>query len=329
MTDQSLPTVPSRISLPRCTRILRIVSAASLLGKDLPDLIARGTGRVWNVFARSLGEQGAHGRTALAWRWALTGACPSPVTLSLPPGSAPPRTDLLAEAMGAAELAGDKADVGGQVMQARFVLRWLAGDLDALPLWNGGQGSAHVTDGAPYARSQEEIAELYDWALMARVRYPGPGESATATDRRAFGWAFGVIQLVGWVCGEAIEGPLSGLQVSTRPTLYQVSLDVRRAMTGLLHAREDGQSVAVGRLEAVMDTFLWLAGWDPLPPVDRHGTFDACPARSTTCDCAGLDAVSGRGVLRARLIHVPAPRARGFPGPRCGSQHPRIQRVGW
>ena len=287
---------------------------------------------MWNVFARSLGEQGAHGRTALAWRWALTGACPSPVTLSLPPGSAPPRTDLLAEAMGAAELAGDKADVGGQVMQARFVLRWLAGDLDALPLWNGGQGSAHVTDGAPYARSQEEIAELYDWALMARVRYPGPGESATATDRRAFGWAFGVIQLVGWVCGEAIEGPLSGLQVSTRPTLYQVSLDVRRAMTGLLHAREDGQSVAVGRLEAVMDTFLWLAGWDPLPPVDRHGhgTFDGCPAHSTTCDCAR----AGR-CIRAKCAACaldPGARAagqEGFPDPRCGSQHPRIQRVGW
>ena len=181
---------------------MRIVGAASLLD-DQPAAIAHGPGRVWNVFARSLGEQGADGRTALAWRWALTGACPSPVTLSLPSGKPPGRADLLAEAMADAELTGNKADAGGQVMHARFVLRWLAGELDALPLWNGGPGSAHVTDGAPYARSQEEIAELYDWALMARLRYPGPGESTSATGRRAFGWAFGVTQLIGWVCGEA------------------------------------------------------------------------------------------------------------------------------
>ena len=199
-------------------------------------------------------------------------------------------------------------------MHARFVLRWLAGELDALPLWNGGPGSAQVTDGAPYARSQEEIAELYDWALMARLRYPGPGESRSATARRAFGWAFGVTQLIGWVCGEASEGPLTGLQVSTRPTLYQVSLDVRRAMTGLLHARQDGQPIAEGRLEAVMDTFLWLAGWDPLPPVDRHGhgTFDACPARSTPCDCARAGRCIGVGCAACALD--PCARAAGQEG---------------
>jgi hypothetical protein len=265
---------------------VHLVGAASLLD-DMLDTIAQSPGRVWNVFVRSLGEQGAEGRTALAWRWALTGGCPSPVTLSFPPAGPPSRADLLAEAVAAAEVTGDQADVGGQVMHARFVLRWLAGELDALPLWNGGPGSAHITDGAPYARSQEEIAELYDWALMSRLRYPAPAESMLDSGRRAFGWAFGVAQLAGWVCGEAGQGPLTGLQVSARPTLYQVALDVRRAMTGLLHARQDGQPVAEGRLEAVMNTFLWLAGWDPIPPVDRHGhaTFEDCPARNTPCDC--------------------------------------------
>lgn len=289
------------------------MGAVSLLD-DLPDAIAQGPGRAWNVFARSLGEQGADGRTALAWRWALTGACPSPVTLSLAPGKPPGRAELLVEAVADAELAGIGADAGGQVMHARFVLRWLAGELDALPLWNGGPGGAHVSDGAPYARSEEEIAELYDWALMARLRYPRQEESGSAPARRALGWAFGVMQLVGWVCGESYEGPVTGLQMSARPTLYQVSLDVRRAMTGLVHARQDGQLVAAGRLEAVMDAFLWLAGWDPLPPVDRHGhgTFDACPARSTPCDCTRAGRCVGKRCAACALD--PCARAAGQEG---------------
>jgi hypothetical protein len=290
-----------------------IVGVASLLD-DLPDAVAQGPGRVWNVFARSLGEQGADGRTALAWRWALTGACPSPVALSLAPGRPPVRAELLTEAVADAELASIGTDAGGQVMHARFVLRWLAGDLDALPLWNGGSGSANMTDGASYARSREEIAELYDWALMARLRYPRPAESGSGSARWAFGWAFGVMQLVGWVCGEPYEGPVTGLQASTRPTLYQVSLDVRRAMTGLLHARQDGQPVAAGRLEAVMDAFLWLAGWDPLPPVDRHGhgTFEVCPARSTPCGCPRAGRCVGKGCAACALD--PCARAAGQEG---------------
>jgi hypothetical protein len=31
-------------------------------------------------------------------------------------------------------------------MHARFVLQWLAGELDALPLWNGGPSDPHITD---------------------------------------------------------------------------------------------------------------------------------------------------------------------------------------
>jgi hypothetical protein len=79
------------------------------------------------VFARSLGEQGADGRTALAWRWALTGAGPSPVTLSTPTGTPPDRDRLLTEAEAPTELGGLQSDPGVQVVHARFVLRWLAG----------------------------------------------------------------------------------------------------------------------------------------------------------------------------------------------------------
>src|ERR1700722_6027227 len=43
---------------------------------ELPEAIARPPSLLWSVLARSLGEQGGAGRTALAWRWALTGGRP-------------------------------------------------------------------------------------------------------------------------------------------------------------------------------------------------------------------------------------------------------------
>src|ERR1022692_3213167 len=119
---------------------------------ELPGSIAQRPGRIWNVLARSLGEQGADGRTALAWRWVLMGACPSPVTLTPAPRRPPDRSEILAEAEAEAEaeaqpeLAQQGIDPGGQVMHARFVLRWLTGAIDALPLWNGGPQGLHVSE---------------------------------------------------------------------------------------------------------------------------------------------------------------------------------------
>jgi hypothetical protein len=104
----------------------------------LPEAIVHRPGRVWNVFARSLGEQGADGRTALAWRWAFTGACPSPVSLTSPLGRPPNRCELFSE-VATAELTAHGSDPGGQVMHARLVLQWLAGALDAVPLWTPGR----------------------------------------------------------------------------------------------------------------------------------------------------------------------------------------------
>jgi hypothetical protein len=42
-------------------------------------------------------------------------------------------------------------------------------------------------------------------------------------------------------------------------------------MTALTHARDDGQPTGIGRLEAVIETYLWLAGWNHLPPVGFAG----------------------------------------------------------
>lgn len=278
---------PLAVTVVSARRIVRAVGILELLD-HLPEAIAQSPGRLWNVFARSLGEQGADGRTALAWRWAPTGACPAPVSLSSPLGRPPLRDELLGEAGAPAELAEPGKDPSGQVMHARLVLRWLAGELDAVPLWNGGPKNLHVTDGADYAHTPAEVEDAYFWVGVARWRYPWPDASSPAAAWRGAGWAYGIEQLLNWVCGETAEGPLTGLPIPAgRPTLYQVSLDNRRAMTAVGRAREAGQPLVAARMEAMMETFLWLAGWNPLPPIDRHGhaAFEDCAERDTPCGC--------------------------------------------
>jgi hypothetical protein len=267
------------------------VSIARLFDR-LPEAVSLTPATVWSVFARSLGEQGADGRAALAWRWALTGDCPSPVTLGMPLGRPPSRHELTAEADAAAESGRGDADPGGQLMHARFVLRWLAGELDALPLWNSGRPEdLHVTDGAAFARAAEEIDEVHYWAMLAQWRHPWPrDQSALAEARVASGSARGIVAMLEWVCGEIANGPLTGERITGfgRPSLYQVSLEVRPAMGALVSARKNGDEVMAARMEAAMDTFVWLAGWSQAVPVDRHGHLAAeeCAERGADCGCA-------------------------------------------
>jgi hypothetical protein len=249
------------------------------LMEQLPDAVCQPPAAVWSVFARSLGEQGAGGRTALAWRWALTGACPSPVTLSQALGRPPTKAELRAEADARAEMSRPEADPRGQVMHARFVLQWLAGELDALPLWNGGPGSPHITDGAAFARTPGEINVAHSWAVLAQWRHPWPEDSSALASGDAHGFACGVVQLLTWTCGAAATGPVTGEASPRPPSLYQVALEVRGAMAGLEHARGNGSVVLAGRMRGVMETFAWLAGWNVDPPVDRHGHLlvEDCP----------------------------------------------------
>jgi hypothetical protein len=238
---------------------------------DLPEAVTRPPSQVWSVLARSLGEQGADGWTALAWRWALTGACPSPVTLTPAPQWPPDRSKILAESEAQPELAQQGIDPGGQVMQARFVLRWLTGEIDELPLWNGGPNDLNVSDGAPYPHLRAKIEETYSRALLAEEGHPWCDASAPVADRMAFGWARGAVDLLAWVCGDTPDGPLTGKRVSGRPTLYEVSLDACRGMTGVQVARKAADHMRVSRMESLMQTFLWLSGWNAAPPVDRRG----------------------------------------------------------
>jgi hypothetical protein len=234
----------------------------------LPEAVTRSPAQVWSVLARSLGEQGADGRTGLAWRWVLTGACPSPVALTSALDRPPVRPEILAEAEAKAELTRQTIDPGGQVMQARFVLQWLAGEIEALPLWNGGPNGSNVSNGAPYPHLWAEIEEMYSRALLVEERHPWCDTSAPIADRIAFGRARGAIDLLAWVCGEIPEGPLTGNRVPGRPTLYDISLDNCRAMRGVWLARQANDPMRASRMESLMETFLWLTGWNPLPPLD-------------------------------------------------------------
>jgi len=273
----------------------RTVGSVEIL--QLPEAMTPPPALLWSVLARNLGEQGAAGRTALAWRWALTGAFPSPVTLTTATGRVPSREEILIEAAAPAELARSESDPGGQVMQARFALEWMSGKIDALPLWNGGAQELPVTDSAAFPLAWGQMEATYFWALLAqrhchRAHDSAPGESGLAS-----GWACGVMDLLAWVCGEAGEGPLSGRRVLGRPTLYEVSLDACRAVAGVQMAREAGDLVRARRMEAVMETFLWLAGWSQLPPVDRHGhgSFEDCPDRDAPCGCDAAGRCLGQG----------------------------------
>ena len=281
---------------------------------ELPEAIARPPSALWSVLARSLGEQGGTGRTALAWRWALSGACPSPVTLAVAPGRPPGRAELLAEARAAAELARPDGDPGGQVLQARIVLEWLAGATDAAPLRNPASsglglapGAGPGFEGAAFARDPAEISAAHSWARLGRHRY-SRGDGSASGGRQAFAWALGALELLSWAAGETEDGGPAGCPAAARPSLHQVALEVARGMTGIRLAREARDLAQARRVEAIMETFLWLAGWNPQPPVDRHGhgPFEDCPQRAAACGCDAAGQCLGRGCpacAQVRCVH--------------------------
>jgi hypothetical protein len=264
---------------------VRVVTIVRVLD-DLPDAITESPSLVWSVLARCLGEYGAAGRVALAWRWALTGTCPSPVTLARTAGGPPRRDGLIAEAYAPAEL-GRAADRDGQVEQARFVLKWLAGELSVVPLLIPPSG--HVA-AAAVARPRAEVEEAYFWAQLAKLRHPWQPSTAPAAGREAAAWARGANEVLAWACGEVAESPLSGLRLDERPTLLDLANELGDAMSRIDQARKSGDVTGARRLESMMEAFLWLAGWQAAPPVDRHGHLasEDCPERDLPCDCGAV-----------------------------------------
>jgi hypothetical protein len=263
------------------------VSVVRLLDQ-LPEAVSQPPATLWSVFSRSLGEHGANGRTALAWRWALVGECASPITLGRAPGCLPSRRELLVEACAQAERIPAEADASDQVMHARLVLRWLGGDLGTLPVRDGRYQHPYASERAVLPHSTAAISEVHSWAMLARWRTPCPGGRGDAAAQGVTAWAAGVVGLLDWVCGVSTEGPVTGMSVpGRRPSPYDVSVDVQHAMVARQHAIQIADPVVAVRMEAIMETFAWLIGWNLVPPVDRHGhglPFD-CVERDAPCAC--------------------------------------------
>src|SRR5216683_6199052 len=125
-------------------RITVINVSAVCVPDQMPPAITRPRQLVDAVLAQSLSEAGTEGRAALAWEWALTGARPSPVTLSLPPGHPPSREEILAEAdaepEGSTAPPGVPSDFCDQLGEARRILAWLAGKCDEIPVNDENRG---------------------------------------------------------------------------------------------------------------------------------------------------------------------------------------------
>jgi hypothetical protein len=66
-----------------------------------------------------------------------------------------------------------------------------------------------------------------------------------------------------------------------------VSVDVQHAMVVRQHATQTGNPIQAARMEAIMETFAWLVGWNLAPPVDRHGHGlpVECVERDAPCAC--------------------------------------------
>jgi hypothetical protein len=58
-------------------------------------------------------------------------------------------------------------------------------------------------------------------------------------------------------------------------------------MVACVHARDTGEFAVAAKMEAIMETFVWLAGWSLEPPVDRHGhgLLVDCAERYAPCVC--------------------------------------------
>jgi hypothetical protein len=112
------------------------------------------------------------------------------------------------------------------------------------------------------------------------------------------GFARGITQLLAWTCGAAATGPVTGEPAPRPPSLCQVSLEVRRAMAGLRHARRVRSPVLTGRMEGIMETCLWLAGWNTAPLQDTEGDLAAVVPLSDKSQSGNRDRHLGRLAVR-------------------------------
>jgi hypothetical protein len=256
--------------------------------EQLSAAIVRPRQHVEAVLAQSLRETGPDGRTALAWEWALTGARPSPVTLSLAPGTPPSRAEILAEAdaepEGSRAPAGVPADFRDQLRETRGVLAWLAGGTDEIPVDDDNRGRFIGARG-DYARTDDDVREVRDYALIGLKACDLP-ESMSPSDVRhpwrwdagwmSAAWLRGVRDLLTWVLGECDASPLCERTVGL-PTTYDLTYEEAAADHVVMQGRPGGVRVDPASYpppqygEGIHATISWLRGEATAPPIDNNG----------------------------------------------------------
>jgi hypothetical protein len=240
------------------------------------------------VLAQSLRATGPDGRAALAWAWALTGARPSPVTLSPAPGRPPTRAEILAEAgaepEGSRAPAGVPADFRDQLRQTRAILAWLAGGTDEVPLDDDDRGRWVGARGG-YARTDHDIRQVRDLAELGLKAGDLPEVMSPSDARHPWrwnaawmnaAWLRGVRDLLAWVLGERDAAPLCG-RAAGLPGTYDLTYEEAAAGPVVLQGRPGGIPVDPEAYpppqygEAVQATISWLRGQAVTAPVSSTG----------------------------------------------------------
>lgn len=280
----------------------------------LPPAIARPARQVKAVMTQSLREQGDGGRTAAAWRWALTGDAGSPVRDIPADGIPPDRKQILAEARydphddppGYRRLAGplwiSDRDTGRRY--ARFVLLWLTGAHDLIPLAAADRGQ-YVGARLHFARTDADIIQVRASALDRVLADPAPAPVSAAQAARP--WTMtaaqmhtfylnGTLMFLMWIMGDSTDGPLTS-ERSARipPDADDIEIELAALDVILAQGRDPEFPAEPGTYpppqygEGVDAAFRWLTGEDTRPPVDHHGcgAYFPCPGdRRRTCEQA-------------------------------------------
>jgi hypothetical protein len=255
---------------------------------QLNPAIVRPRPHVEAVLVQSLSETGPDGRTALAWAWALTGTRPSPVTLSLAPGTPPTRAQILVEAdaepEGSRAPAGVPADFHDQLRETRAVLAWLAGGTDEIPVDDDNRGRLIGARG-DYARTDDDIQQARDHALLGLKTGDLPATMSPSEARHPWrwdpdwmnaAWLRGVRDILTWVLGECDASPLCGRTVGL-PTTYDLTYEEAAADRVVMQGRPGGIPVDPAAYpppqygEGIHATISWLRGETTTPPVDCNG----------------------------------------------------------
>jgi hypothetical protein len=193
---------------------------------QLPATITRPRPLIEAVMAQSLREQGPGSRTGAAWRWALTGQGPAPVSDTPGTGQPPGLDEITAEAR-----YGDGTlwkrwppwrnafDHDPDRQQARRVLRWVTRAADAIPLLDLDRGR-YVGARLYFARTDDELRQVRGWARhgiaqhgdlpadIPRWQAERPWQWPTSWFDAA--WLRGTIAYLDWILGDTQVAPVSG-----------------------------------------------------------------------------------------------------------------------